>query len=1771
MHKLYKSLWLLITVIGTMVSTQLNAQVSFTDQTDVNGLFLNECGLPDTMTVRLAANSAQTNLTISATIPSQFVFINWLSQSGTTNSGTSLTVASMAASTTIDVKFLLKAKCGANSAGTSYKVNYTITNASGGVAPSATPLGNDFISGVKAPVLNISGIGGSLLTTLNNPTATLNSTYTRKYRFYNTGTGPSRLDTVHFEIIEQTGLKFQSLIIDGVSVSPTVVVGARDTVRYTLIKPIRTFSSFTGDTVLVEETYRVPACPPSGSSSSITGYWGCLGSKICQAAATNPSVQVPVSVPTIAFSTNSVKLGCYNTADTITLRLNNTGGDASSFNMQVGTTYPNSAYLRNNYMSGINLLARLDTTKMWVSNSPTGPWTRIYSSSTSGLPGFNNSDTMTNSQGAWPNGSLWRRNLSIGFIEAGTSVYVRYVTPNRCHNQVNICTDAYHYSEYAAQWKNNCGTTNYDFDFGNVGGGYDAGLSARTVVGDGTPDVYDGDTARISYTIGAYNGTSFQHDTSIVYFEITYPQGFTYVADTANRRVRSKTTSAGFFADSVVVNSTNRTVRWYTKTGPINGHQAYFNNFVLNSKFKVSCAGNPPSPASFSLQARVIGSYTNNCASACEIQIVCPTTVSVVPHCGICFRGGLSPRKVILQRTTLGLPDNNEDGLPDGSGTLDPAVVEFDKATNRDTFKIVYRGKIVTGNPAYPTSWANGGAIIKFPDGNSGNNDITSVGNATGVLRDASSGITYPITGILITQANSGSQREFTLDFSPSNSTGYPSGYVFENGDSIEVVSYYIYNSDNTPHGGERTDLIQTKFWVSPQATNAITNDTMRYRCDDLSASFKQVGAYLAWVQGANPVVVGCNSNYVTLHNYLSIGQCCDNYANSSHFKAEYRPHGVIDSIALDIEGGFLFDSAYMYFGQTGKIGNIVNYYRYSLTPRSIRGTRHVFDIKKLYQGFGGTVPISKGGYQSNLYVFVKGNCATVQGTQVNLPTLQGFTGVGPWSAIDINDNGATTTPFPGTNTRATYNGPSLDLASFGATNALAKQNTVSWDLVLTNTSTASNAVNSWVAFRSFSGLIQIDSVKPINASGVVIGGNLTQVGGIYQVGTINSAGATKYVRAFASFDNCKRDSLVAISSWNCNPPGYPTNLNSRPCPGDSTKLYLDTVPNTVQTDWFSTPANPITMCNPVIYEVDLSERQDARAYRPFFDIIVPNGGAGAQISAAQFKYPAFSGSYVNITGVNLGGGIIRYYVGDSSSTLKTNGLSPFEVGENNNRVRLKFTMTTNCNWISGNSLRVRGNAYRPCGDLLKPDVEFSIININGAPAPKIATFLQTTPGILTCGSNVTYTAMIRNFSGTPTVSTDSVSVVLASGGSYVSGSTVFQKNGWTQVAPIIKNVNGNVTLTWGANSIPAFDTTKWSFQVTSAPGNIVCSNQDSAVFQFTSSFTATCGLTSCNSKVLNTEKVEYAPIMKPNLKYTPGSGLIRILQDTTAGNISWRDTLVVKNLQFVNSGNDTATLPIITFYNDANGNNRRDVGETIVLVDTMDIVPNGSNILYNSTTGYSRNYLPSGATIKAFVKQNCNCDSTQFPVAAPAFYIPLDKFNIQLSAKYLAQNNAVKLVWSPITGLNYSKFELERRLINNKVYEKIHTTEANLFTNEYYYFDNDLERLNYAVQYRVKGINSVGEINYSNIVVVPINSAANSSSGLSVWPNPANHVLNVATNFVDGYNYQITDLTGRVISSGSNSNFAGEINVMILPSGVFILNVFDREHNKSVKFMISR
>jgi len=169
-----------------------------------------------------------------------------------------------------------------------------------------------------------------------------------------------------------------------------------------------------------------------------------------------------------------------------------------------------------------------------------------------------------------------------------------------------------------------------------------------------------------------------------------------------------------------------------------------------------------------------------------------------------------------------------------------------------------------------------------------------------------------------------------------------------------------------------------------------------------------------------------------------------------------------------------------------------------------------------------------------------------------------------------------------------------------------------------------------------------------------------------------------------------------------------------------------------------------------------------------------------------------------------------------------------------------------------------------------------------------------------------------------------------------------------------------------------------------------------------------------------------------------------------------------------------------------------------------------------------------------------------------------------------------VRNTWTTSSEINNDHFELERSTDGNE-FIKIATIKGfgagvSMQTLNYSYDDRDV--CGTIIYYRLKQVDIDGRHSYSKIAAVSCKDADN---GITVYPNPANTVLNISFNITEQKNteVQIRNMVGMVVMQinmdaqiGFNS---ATFDINDLPAGVYYLVV--RENNedasrKQVKFL---
>lgn len=165
--------------------------------------------------------------------------------------------------------------------------------------------------------------------------------------------------------------------------------------------------------------------------------------------------------------------------------------------------------------------------------------------------------------------------------------------------------------------------------------------------------------------------------------------------------------------------------------------------------------------------------------------------------------------------------------------------------------------------------------------------------------------------------------------------------------------------------------------------------------------------------------------------------------------------------------------------------------------------------------------------------------------------------------------------------------------------------------------------------------------------------------------------------------------------------------------------------------------------------------------------------------------------------------------------------------------------------------------------------------------------------------------------------------------------------------------------------------------------------------------------------------------------------------------------------------------------------------------------------------------------------------------------------------------NNDAQLQWQTENEENLRFFEIERSF-NGASFTAIQQVAATNNAQRTSYNATDLNLLNqtgftHIAYYRLKTTDRNGNISYSNIIRL----GKNNNGLLTISPNPVKNQLDLS-GFKDGRRYEmiISDITGKVVISGTVSSVQNNINTSTLEKGVYVLQLKNNETREVYRFV---
>ena len=812
--------------------------------------------------------------------------------------------------------------------------------------------------------------------------------------------------------------------------------------------------------------------------------------------------------------------------------------------------------------------------------------------------------------------------------------------------------------DYEGTFTDMCESKQYTFD----GAGQPEQVKNMSTFYESPADLSDGQKG--TYTLNINSATFEMPEGTAPYFEAVFniPTGLVWSGTTTDLKYISDTET--WTADQVNYDPTTKilTAR-YDLPIPT--------DFNLNhSKFDLDLTADCSANVSWvTVGMQLFHVMDTNCASPYKIHMTCKETPMTQLHCpGPCSHG-LVFESFDIERTSFGKSDNNQDGLPDATSSLDFSKVKLNRVMYSDTFETIFKGHILTSN-TYP-SWSHGYAKSNIPSG-----DHIAILSARVNITDNSTGQILTCDNVPFTSNLSGGIRTVEFDFSPSTLVGMGCnsfvGFVLENDDEVELIATYHVN--NNPGGSAEQHMITNEFYVSD------TSNGSKFQCNDWNGNFTLIGYYFYtnWSQQYN--IKTCTETIVQSY-FMSIGDCCTNYAGGNLFPYEYRNWANVKDLSVEIPVGYSFVSGYVDQWRTKRTNQKIQETAV-IAPTSISGTTHYFDMETYFVENGGALNLSDDGFSGNVYIEVQPECSVNQAA--NNPMSWAFT---------FRENevmgGNITEEFVGGSDYLKYYRADLEVATTLVTQEGIAA-TVSWEISVNNSNAF--AANAWFYLENLSENISILEVIDLSDNSV-----MTDVNNFYQLGDRTNGQNGNY-RITASYNSCDLSTIRIVTGHSCD--GYPSDLASYNCVYNELELFLAPQPTELQVR-FNSFINSIDECdNSIGIELEMLSSKLAAVENLFLNIIQPSTQTlTIDPGSVEVLYPA-GGAYTAIADPSLQGETYRMTGADLHSTIGANGL----VGVTDitsNLVKLKFNLILDNDYKPGEIINFEIGGKRPCGNNL--------------------------------------------------------------------------------------------------------------------------------------------------------------------------------------------------------------------------------------------------------------------------------------------------------------------------------------------------------------------------------------------------------------------------------------------------------------------------------------
>ena len=1425
---------------------------------------------------------------------------------------------------------------------------------------------NGNLLNIKQPSLGIQHITNQL------KTADLRESYIREITIKNSGLG--KLKQLTFNRFYNNGQRLISYNGSNTVIKGLNTISTLDSNDFKTIGNKDIYFDY-NETFIFIDSIEVVAC--NNLNASYSSSWGCDNST-CKTTQKSANTSISNKQPELEFTPTSSTTSCLSDkySHDQQLVVYNKGNDTAK---AIDLTIFQSA--GNGYRS--SMISKILDTSFTIKHSLAGIANKIKPYSTT----FSNTSGVYACLGTNAVGQVF---LNLQNMAPGDSIILKWKTKSCCPSVCNTGTLYNQRWKYKATYKNQCNTLiNYNEKYGSVGS-YQSFRVSKLI----PTDIVDGQTKQLEFTVN--NGYLFYPSIrSQLTIQFKIPNTITHSLSAND--IKFSHPNGTSWTPSSVVQSNDTVFAKFNGTPKVT---------LPRSELLINIKGNCQSNTSNSSQNVAINILYNpdtTCTSGCDIPLYC-TNDNIKIHCKSSCAGGLHFKNFEAKRISYGLPDNDNDGIPDVNGTLDHSKIKHNRIMYGDTLLTTFRGKV--NNAGSITNWSFGKATTSLDYGR-----YLSARQATlfvyrsGVLAVTCNQVPYTFIA-------SGNTKTYTFDISLGSlsSAGcliYPS-FRYNNRDSLVLKVKYVVDQNLSNFS---VDLqLSNTFYLS---TSANPSASQKYSCDDFSARLNLLGYYFTNYGTNNLSKNGCTNFNISQNFYLSVGRCCTNYAGGNIFPYEYRKWAKLKEIIFKKPQGFdVINGSFRQYRTMGT-GRSTNQFISSISPYSQTSNEVKYKTDSFYTDVGGSILISDDGFHGTYTASLSPNC---KASNTSYDFIYGFV----FEKLGYLGSGVDTIMTTNTRDIVTFTKQDMNI-TVTDDYVYPEKDTIEWEIRVKNLNNQAVAKNVWLGALTNSNR-KIVAIKDKSTNQF-----LTSNNDIFMAGDF-SGGVQKDYIVYATYNSCNIDSIQLCIGSNCS--SYPKSILSYPCDFKSYNLKYEPI-NTRLDATILTRYTEIDLCKNQEFQVQINNTGLPKVFNSYIDIQT-QPGMTIEDTAWLFK-DGRSDSICIKNFIRVGPSVYRWNFSNRDSLFDKNGINGVN-SKSGYKMIFKFRLSTDCNYTSGSSFLLRPGGFLKCGNAVNaPFVLSDPINIKGVIKPYFSSISFHMNPLVPCDYNDSTYAKFINLGPDSTGKTDQFVLSLPPG-VFVDTNYVDKGHNAPIQKPILDNSTGQNIYSW---NIPPYI----------APG-------DSSAFMirtYLDNFDLTCGIkqtyaqavvkssafcvssgTYCDINVATSSIQRADSVIKENY-------VLKFLNATSIPNGT--DELVSLNYTLKNTGIDKRlSSPLITqIIYDSNQSGSVDSGDIYITQDTLyDKILSGDKVVRNL-----KFKIPSSYTCDLLLylsDSNCVCNSSvnaisniQLLNAGNDTVICSDE-QITIGSKGDTSNS---YQWNNASFLNNSKVSNPRLTISNKQPER--------------------------------------------------------------------------------------------------------------------------------------